>query len=235
MLKYHLVPNPLTKNPQQYRAQVTGLKSYDTDAILELMLQRGSSLTKGDAKLALQIYTETITSILEDGGAVRTELFNAAPSITGNFSGPDDAFDETRHQTNINLRPGTALQDTEPHIQTEKRDSVGVGPIISSVDDVLSNTTNKTLTPGGVIKIHGGRLKVNTSRQDNGIFLIHTSSDETIHCTTLARNSPSQIITLLPTDLPSGTYRLQVRSSYSHRTDTQLLHTDEFKHRLTVR
>ena len=49
MLKYALRENLLTPEPDDYMAQTVDARSYRGEEIVELMLKRGSTLTKADA------------------------------------------------------------------------------------------------------------------------------------------------------------------------------------------
>ncbi|MBR2463205.1 MAG: DUF4469 domain-containing protein [Spirochaetaceae bacterium] len=49
MLKYALRENLLTPEPDDYMAQTVDARSYSGEEIVELMLKRGSTLTKADA------------------------------------------------------------------------------------------------------------------------------------------------------------------------------------------
>jgi len=52
MLKYALRENLLTPEPDDYMAQTVDARSYSGEEIVELMLKRGSTLTKADAAAA---------------------------------------------------------------------------------------------------------------------------------------------------------------------------------------
>lgn len=53
MLKYALRENLLTPEPDDYMAQTVDARSYSGEEIVELMLKRGSTLTKADAAAAV--------------------------------------------------------------------------------------------------------------------------------------------------------------------------------------
>jgi len=234
MLKYSLTENLLTPDEGDYMAQVADVRSYDMEDILERMLDRGTSLSKGDAQLTLQVFEETLTNILKDGGAITTPLFNIYPSVSGVFRGAEDRFDSSRHRVNLNLNPGKKLRDAEAAIETEKVNVADPVPMIIQVIDTLSSTTNDQLTPGGVMTLVGSRLKVIPDDATNGIFLIADSNGAETKCPTLVENKPARLIAMIPSGLASGTYTLEVRSNYSSGVATQTTKVGRFSKSLTI-
>jgi hypothetical protein len=78
----------------------------------------------------------------------------------------------------------------------------------------VSDTVNETLTPGGVLQLRGSRLKFLPAEPGNGVFLTNEQGMER-QLTVVAENKPARIIVMLPADLAEGTYRVEVRTTYS--------------------
>ena len=83
MLKYTLVENQLTERPNDYMAQTIAVRAYDKEAIIALMLRRGTLLTRTDVLAVLNGLEETVADIIKDGGTVNLPLFNTSFSISG--------------------------------------------------------------------------------------------------------------------------------------------------------
>ena len=107
MLKYSLRENLLTAAPDDFMAQTQDVRSYTLDEIIDLMMQKGSTLTRADVSAVLQIYGEVCASVIADGSALNTPLMNTSLSISGVFNGANDAFDKKRHAVNLNMTAGT--------------------------------------------------------------------------------------------------------------------------------
>lgn len=74
MLKYCLRENLLTPDENDYMAQTADVRSFSLDEIIDLMMQKGSTLTKADTKATLQVYGEvtgTANTTLTKGGVVQ--------------------------------------------------------------------------------------------------------------------------------------------------------------------
>ena len=211
MLKYSLRENLLTPAPDDYMAQVQDVRSYTLDEIIDLMMEKGSTLTRADVAATLQVYGEVVSAIVKDGSAVNTPLMNTALSISGVFDGANDAFDKKRHTVNLNLSAGTLLRDVLPKIKCEKTESASTDPYITEVTDIVSGTVNTTLTKGGIVQLVGSRLKFDQKDEAQGIFFV-SETGTPVRAAVIAENKPARLMAIIPADLEAGTYYIEVRT-----------------------
>lgn len=211
MLKYSLRENHLTPEPDDCMAQVQDVRSYSLDEVIDLMTRRGTTLTRADVSAVLQVYAEVVSELVSDGCAVNTPLFNTSFSISGVFAGMSDTFDKARHNVSLNISAGTKLREAVKSIRTEKVDRVSTNPLITEATDVVSGEINASLTPGGVLRLTGSRLKFSAKDEAQGVFLMSESGDE-VRCSVVAENKPARVMVLIPQDIKSGTYYAEVRT-----------------------
>ena len=214
MLKYSLRENLLTPAPDDYMAQVTDVRSYTLDEIIDLMMEKGSTLTRADVAATLQVYGEVVSAIIKDGSAVNTPLMNTSMSISGVFDGANDSFDKKRHTVNLNITAGTLLRDAVTKVKCEKTEGVSTDPYITEVKDVVSGKTNDILTKGGVVQLVGSRLKFDAKDAAQGIFFV-PETGEAVRAAVIAENKPARLMAIIPADLAAGTYYIEVRSKHS--------------------
>ncbi|QTQ13421.1 DUF4469 domain-containing protein [Treponema parvum] len=214
MLKYSLRENLLTAAPDDFMAQTQDVRSYTLDEIIDLMMQKGSTLTRADVSAVLQIYGEVCASLIADGSALNTPLMNTALSISGVFNGANDSFDKKRHTVNLNMTAGTALKAAIGKIRCEKTGTASTDPYITEVSDIVSGTVNTTLTKGGVVQLTGSRLKFNQKDAAQGIFFIPETGN-LVRASVIAENKPARVMAIIPADLAAGTYYIEVRSKHS--------------------
>ena len=214
MLKYSLRENLLTPAPDDYMAQVTDVRSYTLDEIIDLMMEKGTTLTRADVAAVLQVYGEVCASLIKDGSAVNTPLMNTAMSISGVFNGANDAFDKKRHTVNLNLSAGTLLRDAAAKVKCEKTDAASTDPYITEVTDIVSGKVNEVLTKGGVVQLVGSRLKFDAKDAAQGIFFVPETGNP-VRATVIAENKPARLMAIIPADLAAGTYYIEVRSKHS--------------------
>ena len=214
MLKYALRENLLTAAPDDFMAQVQDVRSYTIDEIIDLMMEKGSTLTKADVKAVLQIYGEVVSTIIKDGSSVNTPLMNTSLSISGVFNGANDTFDKKRHTVNLNITAGTALKAALGKIKCEKTGTTSTDPYISEVKDIVSGAVNAELTKGGVVQVTGSRLKFDAKDAAQGIFFV-PETGAPVRAAVIAENKPARLMAIIPADLAAGTYYIEVRTKYT--------------------
>ena len=214
MLKYCLRENLLTPAPDDYMAQAADVRSYTLDEIIDLMMEKGTTLTRADVAATLQVYGEVVSAIIKDGSAVNTPLMNTALSISGVFDGANDSFDKKRHTVNLNITAGTLLRDAASKVKCEKTEGVSTDPYITEVTDIVSGKVNEVLTKGGVVQLLGSRLKFDAKDAAQGIFFV-PETGEAVRAAVIAENKPARLMAIIPADLAAGTYYIEVRSKHS--------------------
>lgn len=214
MLKYALRENLLTPDENDYMAQAADVRSFSLDEIIDLMMEKGSTLTKADTKAALQVYGEVVSALIKDGAAVNTPLMNTSLSISGVFNGATDSFDKKRHSVNLNLTAGPLLKDAAAKIKCEKTEAADTNPYITEVTDLVSGKVNEVLTAGGIVQLVGSRLKFDQKDESQGIFFV-AETGEAIRATVIAENKPARLMAIIPADLPAGNRYVEVRTKYT--------------------
>ena len=234
MLKYSLRENLLTPEPNDYMAQVTDSQSYDLQKVIDKMMERGSTLTKADVTAVMQVYTETICSLLEEGFQINTPLINTSMSISGVFDGATDSFDSSRHNVNINITPGTKLKETLAKVKTQKVEAASTDPFVTEVKDIVSGKVNESLTKGGILQAVGARLKFDNTDEAQGIFLVPETGNA-VRCGIVAENKPARVMAMIPADITAGTYYLEIRSKFvGSSKESKILKTGRFSKPLTI-
>ena len=211
MLKYSLRENLLTPAPDDYMAQAQDVRSYTLDEIIDLMMDKGTTITRADVAATLQVYGEVCASLIKDGSALNTPLFNTALTIAGVFNGANDAFDKKRHMVNLNMTAGTLLRDAVTKVKCEKTEAAGTDPYITEVTDIVTGTVNTTLTKGGVVQLVGARLKFDAKDTAQGIFFVPETGNP-VRASVIAENKPARLMAIIPADLAAGTYYIVVRT-----------------------
>ncbi|MGL4909158.1 MAG: DNA-binding domain-containing protein [Bacteroidales bacterium] len=216
-LKYALVENPLTKNPNDYMAKPIRVRSYSIDEVVEQMLDRGSSLTKTDILAVLEMYHTQLTDLVADGNAISTPFFHIAPSIAGVFNGSKDCFDNTRHKLRIKLNAGTLLHKAQQKIRVEKVTANEHYLQITQLIDIKTSSMNRLLTPNYNLRINGVKIKVLGEQDSVGVYFVSEQDAKQrfkVKPSDIIINKPSELIVIIP-NLPKGDYRLEVSTQFN--------------------
>jgi hypothetical protein len=233
MLEYFLVPNELTEDPNDFRAQVANVRSFTQNDVIDRIMKIGAGLTRSDIVSVLEAEKQVVTDIIADGGAVNTDLFYASPSIQGVFTA---TAEPDAHTVRINLHPGQVLQKAIADMKTKKVPGGGTSShIINAVIDAITGEVNIGLTVGGIVTIQGHKIKVSGSDADVGLYFrsVTSGAEEKYHGI-FGENLPSRLMFIMPALTP-GVYRLSIKTMFSGATDLKNLRTIEFPTDLTVR
>ena len=211
-MKYSLSLNLLTPDPNDFFAVPENVRVFIFEEILKRINLRYTGLTPTQLYAAAKELFEEICLIVENGDAVITPIVNIYPGMTGVYNGATDSFDPKRHRCRANLTAGTQLNAAVKKIKTEKIVVPESLPYILEVKDILSDSVNDILTPGGVIQLRGCKLKLAPTIPEDGIYLTEENG-AVVKLATLVENKPARLMAMIPADLPQGIYTLEVKAS----------------------
>lgn len=217
-IKYALYPNHLTDDPDDHLAIVQDQNSRSIEDIIDIMINRGSTVTKADALSVIESYEAAIGEVLSNGDSVNTPLMHISASIQGVFEDEFDPFDSSRHYVRLNVNPGERISEIAGNASVERIEARRPEPLPQVFKDVSTDTTNESLTPGAVGELRGSRLKVDSTESDQGVFLIAADGTET-RADTYIRNKPANLIFMIPDTLASGDYEVEVRAPVNDSSD----------------
>jgi len=216
-LKYGLVPNKLNTKNGDCVGLTTGNDSYSTKDIIEMMIERGSTVTKAEALAVIEEYSQVISTLVRGGASVNTELFAVSPSVSGNFTGMDDSFDPNRHSVKLNLTAGSRLQQEINHIQLKKVQIHSRIPVVRQFTDLYSGMKDNSFTPGQAASVKGSLLKFEETDPLQGIFLIGDGKKET-RVDRVIKNVASELLFIMPDTLLDKEYRIEIRAKVYRTT-----------------
>jgi hypothetical protein len=232
MLEYSLHENLLTERTDDFAAQPHVRNSYKRDQIIELMLQRGTSVTKTDIIAVLNNLEETVDYIVRNGGSVSLPLFDTGFSIGGVFDSAMDVFDPARHKLHVTIRKSTVLRTAEKEVKLTKVNAAGPQPIVLEVRDSVSGTVDTTLTSGGAVEINGVNIKLAGDKPDVGLYFVAADGTAT-KAVTIVTNKPGTLIALVPV-LAAGEYQVKIVTQYSGSVELKTPKTTVYGKTLVV-
>ncbi len=222
-IKYALFENNLTPDPDDYSAIVQIAGSWDLPIIADKIVARGSTVGKADV---LAVLTDAV-SVCEEGVGESNRinfggLVQLFPRVKGVFNGATDTFDPARHFVDVGANPGSELRDAVRASATvEKVEAVKPSPNPIEYRDINSDTTNDTVTVGGIGQLSGSRLKYDDTQADEGIYFVATAGGET-KVTVVQKNKPAQVVFSVPATLIAGTYNIEVRARVAGGTELRI-------------
>ncbi|PKQ62908.1 hypothetical protein BZG01_16625 [Labilibaculum manganireducens] len=209
-LRYGLIPNHLTDDPDDYMGMVTDNETIGTEQIVEQMIGKGSTVTKAEALSVIEEFNYAVVQAVASGNNVNTELFKVYPSISGVFVNQSDSFDKSRHSIRLKLNAGSRLSEAVGNIELRKVEISVAQPVIQQFTDLKTKAVNETFSPGQIASLKGSLLKFDEEDADQGIFFI--SGDGVVtKVADVVKNKPSELLFFVPEVLKRGSFQVEVR------------------------
>jgi hypothetical protein len=229
-IKYYLLDNPVTSDPNDRRAQVFDYEVITEEEIFEYMTRKGSAITMAEAKANYEEIIGTFDYFLQRGYGFNTAFINIRPVMPGVYRDDDDKFDRTRHKIKYRASLGKRYNRVTDDVKVEKIAPPNNLPLPTTFEDVASETVNEMLTPGGTAILSGMRLKFNQSDAQQGIFLIDSAKNE-YRVDKILSQTGTKVVFLLPASLAADEYALEVRLLFPNNKN---LKTGKLTEKLTV-
>ncbi|WKN32554.1 DNA-binding domain-containing protein [Porifericola rhodea] len=212
-LKYYLVDNTLTSDPNDFRAVTLSGNSNNMEDIIEMMMHRSVGISKGETTSVIEELFLAMEFLLKRGESITTPLFKISPVISGVFEDNLEAFDSQKHKIKIKVSAGTRLSKISQEVSVERVDAKVSTPIVHTFLDMDSNIKDKMLTSGQPGRVFGSKLKFDANDPQQGIFLTHVGSGTETKADFILDNMPKTITFIIPDGLPVGDYQLELRST----------------------
>ncbi|WP_309397105.1 DNA-binding domain-containing protein [Cerasicoccus maritimus] len=216
-IKYKLLPNALT-NDGSYAASMRLGDPFDLEAIIADMDERGTTVAESETRAVLIEFLRVIKRQVLAGKRVNLGgLVRLFPSIRGVFLGPDDAYDESRHELVLHaVADRSLLNGLRDAAEVEKLTEPGVLPILQRLYDHGSTTYDNILSPANTATLKGDLLNYNAVRADEGLFLINLTDQTETRVEQVPHNVPKELLFLVPADLPAATsFALELRKRFT--------------------
>ncbi len=215
MIRYYLQPNYISTDPNDQVARIVANNVFDTEAIIKLMLLRGTTLTETDIRAVVYLLCDVTCRAVADGNNVNLPIGNIRPGIIGIFNSATDSFDGSRHTKKATLSAGALLWEYMEKATVEKVLQPPASPALLEYFDVNTQLANARLTPGGIGQLAGDELKFNPANAAEGIFIINSTGTAT-QASIIASRTEGKLVFSVPTGLAAGNYTLEVRRGYGN-------------------
>lgn len=215
MLHYSLYENKLKNaNPGDMLARPTDVEQNTRADLIRDITGPGSILKPTESDAVIDNYWHGIMGYLSRGESYSDDYISIRFSISGDFKGDEDEFDPNRHKLNFNSLLTSTVTQVASEVELCKVEARPVVPVIESVYDWGSKTTDERLTSGDVLDIDGEHLKIHDNlEEEEGVFFVSQAGDSEVRATELHTNKPGTLTIRVPEKLTPGLWRLEVRNT----------------------
>ena len=215
-IKVNLYENLLTENPNDYSAKVISERTLNTKEICQTAIKRGGAASTAEAmEHNVNLFLKEMAYQLMDGYSINTGYFTANAQVRGVFDSSKETFNPEKHSILFRFNQGDILRKEIPNVTVQ---IMGIGDssiVISHVVDSKTGSVNDMITPGGTLKIKGGKLKIAGDNPDIGVYFEDQHNNRyKVEANDIIVNNPSELIVMIPS-LPAGSYKLVVNTQFS--------------------
>ena len=215
-IKVNLYENLLTDDPNDLSAKVISERSLSVPEICRTAVNRAKAPTTPEAmEHNVMLFLKEMAFQLMNGYAVNTGYFTAGAQVRGVFNNPREQFDPKKHSVLFRFNQGDILRKEIPNITVQVMGVGESGIVISHVVDRKTGSVNDLLTPGGTLRIRGGKLKITGDHTEVGVsFEDETGNPVKVEQRDIIVNNPAELIVEIPALIP-GKYRLVISTRFS--------------------
>jgi len=212
-LEYFIQPNPLTDDPDDFRAQIANARYYNDDEITERILKKSTTLGRGALNEAFGLWRETVGEILAEGDGIDTKAVIIHLGIKGKFNSAGESKDMSIHPS---VHFGTEFQKALTQVKAHRIHAPQTGTVIESVTDIKTQAVNRLLSPGGAARITGDKVKLAGDDPSVGLYFINidTGARTKVDASSVAENTKGHLMVVIP-PLAQGTYHIEVVTQFT--------------------
>lgn len=212
-----LVDNKLTERPDDATVNITHVGRRTINNLCNLAAKAGSKFSASELLTAYNDVMKQAKEELYSGATVEFGFANNALGVEGAVIGPGTGFDPAVNRVVMRYTPLAELRHELDTIDVIINGTNEGMPVVSTLFDVFTKTTNEKLTPGNTLNGKGTRVKIaGEEGKEVGFFFID-STDETkvtsVPESAVSRNEPSAFSFIIPA-LPDGNYYLEIATQY---------------------
>nr|WP_319400183.1 DUF4469 domain-containing protein [uncultured Carboxylicivirga sp.] len=212
MMNYTLYENKLTADVEDdYMARLVNVTTMNREELVTQITGPGSILKETECNAVIGDYWKQIIQFLSNGTFYKDDHINIRLDVVGVFMGENDRFDPERHELKITIQPSAELKGALANIPMQYTKPEKILPVIESIFDWGTETTNSNLTPGASLEITGENLKIYPEEDEQGIYFLNTSNGTETKADSIRTNEP-KTLTLKTPQLPAGEYRIEIRN-----------------------
>jgi hypothetical protein len=212
-LEYYIQQNPLTDDPDDFKAQVINSRYYSQDEIVDRILKKGCTLNRGALNEAFGLWLEAVAEILAEGDGIDTKAVIIHEGVKGVFRA-DGHSDNAEAHAIVHL--GTVLAAALKQAKLRRVAPPQTGTVIENITDMQTQAANRLLSPGGVVKVAGEKVKLAGDDPAVGLYFVNTAdgTETKTPSASIVENTQGHILAVIPA-LAAGTYQVKLVTQFS--------------------
>jgi len=176
-IKYFIFQTRL-QDESKFFGRVILKGTLDQAALVERMLDKGTSLSKPDITAVLQLLSMSIETACSEGYRVNLDgLIQVTPVMGGQFAGKSDTFVSPRNTVYLMSQASKSLNNRVARNTTVEKVIVDESrPVLLDVADSEADEGISTLAMGHITSVNGKRLKFDATQPKEYLRLVNAQN-----------------------------------------------------------
>ena len=199
-IKYFIFNTRLQDTTQSFGRVILKGTIYQA-ALIDRMLDKGTSLTRPDITAVLQLLSMSIETACSEGYKVNIDgLIQVTPVIGGQFTDKSDTFLTPRNTLYLTSQVSKSLNDRVARNATVEKVIVDESrPVLLDVVDSEADEGITTLAMGHITSVNGKRLKFDAAQPKEYLRLVNAQNpNEFLPVTKFHKVSDQELVFRLP-------------------------------------
>jgi hypothetical protein len=163
----------------------------------------------------VNLFLAEIARQLVKGRTVTNEYFSIQPKIKGLFDTERSPVDPVKHSADFTFQKQKGFRSALQKIEIRIDGAAAQGGAITRVEDVDSGEVNARLSPGGIVKITGVKLRISGDAERTGLYFVREEGGARVRFNgKFSKNDPSGLEFVVP-QLEAGRWRIEIMTQYS--------------------
>lgn len=216
-LKLTVRKNYLPSCPSPFNVRSDTVDVVDYARLIDIMAGGRTTLSKPDIGASMQLFSEELERLLAEGRTVKTLIGSFYPCASGTMQSLDESFlprdAGNNHEVRIHFRPERSFEEAvrlDLRIVREEKPDYS-SPSIRTVR-AAGGDEGASVQPGGIVQIHGLRLRFDPKDPKQGVFFEDSGGAQT-RSPSYPMILPSTLLAAVPEGLAPGAYALVVRAA----------------------
>lgn len=218
-LKFQIVETKLS-GEVRYVARIPNPHNFDQAALVDKMIDLGTSISRGEIESILDLLQEAVVRICAEGSTASLDGFvRFAPSIGGTFAGDKDAYQTDRNSAYVNATVSAIFNSRfQKAVVVERVSSTFKRPKVSAIHDFATESINRTVTMNSIVTLTGESLKFDLqSPQEYLRFVNDDDANQFVGITKFHKQTDGQLVFLMP-QVPFAKGHFEVANAMSTST-----------------
>ena len=189
-------------NQTRFLAQIPNPHNFDQAAVVDRMMDLGTSVSRGEVESVLALFQQTVVRICGEGSTASLDAFvRFSPAVGGTFDSDLDGFQSGRNTVYVNATVSSIFNKKFALATGVERTTANFKrPKLSLITDLATGTFNQKVTIDNIVTLSGESLKFDLGNPEEHLrFVNDADPTQYVSITKFQKQTNRELVFLMPT------------------------------------